>query len=107
MDDFLAFGWFFVALGLPFGLLGLAAWTGRYRGWVYLGRGYRVLAMLPLGFGLTALGLAPLLPTPIGMALGGLGMLGLLAVGVMLVLTLFMKDRWYPRWYHKMPGRQW
>lgn len=89
-------------------VLGLAAWTGRYRTWARMGRGYRVLAMLPGGIMLLALGGASLEP-PVVVAriLFVVAILSALAAFGMLLLTIFLKDRWYPRWYHQVPDRQW
>lgn len=98
---------FFLAAGPVMTLAGLAAWTGKWRSWAYMGRGYRVLAMLPCGIAFLCFGFAALVPEPVVLFLLGLGFLCLLTIPVMLLLTFFIEDRWYPRWYHKVPGRQW
>lgn len=88
---------------------GWAAWSGRYRGWVRLGRGYRILAMLPFGIGFLLLGIGALVPRSIGVVLFALGGLCCLLGFLYILATLFVKDRWYPRWYHQLPPdqRQW
>lgn len=89
-------------------VLGWAAWTGRYRTWARMGRGYRVLAGLPCGTMLLALGGMTLEPPPVVFGVLFVVMiLSALAGFGMVLLTIFIKDRWYPRWYHETPGHQW
>ncbi|MFN2556415.1 MAG: hypothetical protein ABR592_05995 [Nitriliruptorales bacterium] len=93
----------FGAFGTIMTAVGWAAWTGRYRGWVKLGRGYRVLTMLPSGVGFLLLAVSFLLPRPLDGLTFGLGVLFVLLGFLYFLATLFVKDRWYPRWYHQLP----
>ncbi|MDP8931241.1 MAG: hypothetical protein M3O70_22395 [Actinomycetota bacterium] len=93
----------FGGLGVFSTAVGWAAWTGRYRGWARRGLGYRTLLMLPGGIAFLLLAIAPFLPRTLGAVAFGLALLfGLLAF-LYLVATLFVKDRWYPHWYHELP----
>ncbi|MGH8902350.1 MAG: hypothetical protein ACRDYA_11875 [Egibacteraceae bacterium] len=96
----------FGSLGVVMTGVGWAAWTGRYRAWARLGRGYRVLAMLPAGIGFLLLGTAAVLPVRIGGVLFLLGGLCCFFGFLYVLATLFVKDRWYPRWYHRLPPDQ-
>lgn len=101
-------GLFFLLFGSVYAVLGWAAWTGRYRGWATRGLGYRALLGLPSGAGFVAWGAAIMLPeNPVTGVLFGVGALAMLVAAILFVLTFFMKDRWYPRWYHDEPGHRW
>ena len=93
--------------GLSYAVLGWAAWTGRYRSWARFGNGYRVLIGPLAGGGLACIGAAALLANDLGGVLfligGALGFVSFL----MVIVTFFIKDRWYPRWYHDEPGHRW
>lgn len=100
---------FLIVLGVWWTIAGWAAWTGRYRGWARYGYGYRVLLGVPGGIGIACLGLVFLLDFEgrltvvlflVAMILGAITLL-------MTVVTVFVKDRWYPRWYHDEPGHRW
>ena len=100
---FLVFG----VLGVVFTATGWAAWTGRYRGWARRGLGYRVLIALPSGIGFLLFSLAAVVPPkPAGGVLFGLGALCFFFTFLYIVATIFVKDRWYPRWYHRLPPEE-
>jgi len=96
-------------VGAAFAVLGWAAWTGRYRAWARRGMGYRVLCGLPFGAGLFFLGLAVVLPVKVGAVFFVLSALCNVVGFLYLVATVFVKDKWYPRWYHELPPdeRRW
>ncbi len=100
----------FSGLGVVMTFLGLAAWTGRHRRWAGLGLGYRVLSMPPFGLGFLLIGVAAVVPPrPAGGVLFALGALCCFLGFLYVVATIFVKDRWYPRWYHDLPPdeRRW
>ena len=63
--------------------------------------GYRVLIALPGGIGFLLMSVAFVVPPkPAGGVLFGLGALCHFFAFLYFVATVFVKDRWYPRWYH-------
>jgi hypothetical protein len=83
-------------VGGIFAILGLAAWTGHYRGWTRLIFGSFVFMCLPVGIGfeLIALGTAT-----------GVRIIGLIGIGLILLLGMplaflapeLIGPAWYPR----------
>jgi len=66
-----------------------------------------VLLGVPWGIGIACCGGAFFLDGPLAAVLLVLGLvLGVLS-WLMIVVTLFIGDRWYPRWYHDEPGHRW
>jgi hypothetical protein len=107
-----------IVLGSVWLWVGWAAWTGRHRTWAARGRGYRWLMGVPSGAGLALMGAGALLLSVdggegavgrVGGALFGLGVLAA-AAGMLFMLSIpFVRDRFYPRWYHDLADdkRQW
>lgn len=108
-----------LALGGVGTVLGWRAWTGRWRGWVRMSLGHRVLPLVAVGPTVFAGGLLLVLQAlgdgapgslgvigPVGVVLLVLLLLGGLASVGMLVAAIFLGDRWYPRWYHRLPEGQ-
>jgi len=66
--------------------------------------------MLPGGIGFLLFSLSAVVPPkPVGGVLFALGALCVLFAVLYFVATIFVKDKWYPRWYHDLPTdeRRW
>ena len=61
---------------------------------------------LPFGAGLFFLGISAVLPEKVGAVAFILAAVCNLVGFVYLVATIFVKDRWYPRWYHGFPPEE-
>jgi hypothetical protein len=105
----------FIVLGAIWAVVGWRAWTGRSRAWAARGRGSRPLMGLPYGIGfvLFGTGLALLAASgdegTLATVAGVFIVVGLLfsAAGMLFMLSVpFVKDRFYPRWYHELPDDQ-
>ncbi|TME44680.1 MAG: hypothetical protein E6I56_11515 [Chloroflexi bacterium] len=82
--------------GLIATLCGLAAWTGRYRGWTRLIFGFMFFALLPFGVGLQLIALGILSGNRfVGQV--GIAAILLLAVPLALLAPNVVGPAWYPR----------
>jgi hypothetical protein len=95
-----------VALAGAATLFGLwQRWTGRSRHWAARGGSHGFILGLgpPAGLFLLGIGLAGLLPTPVGPALGLILAMAALALLVPGLIYVFGEPRWWgPRWYRRM-----
>jgi len=81
--------------GLVATALGLAAWTGRYRGWTRRAFGFMVFALLPFGIGLQLMVLGVVTGIHlIGQV--GIAAILLLAVPLALLAPNVIGPAWYP-----------